>query len=159
MFAADHGLGEALGKLYVQRAFPASSKAQVLAMVENLRSALKARIELDEGREIHIALGASPPVGGGCPRAIGWTSGPARPIPVARSPSRQNPCVPGAGGPVAGSSARTAADRRTETRNLVRRARDRSERRVGGRVDVEQRQRRHQPGHRPLRVQRYLGAL
>jgi len=45
MFAADHGLGEALGKLYVQRAFPASSKAQVLAMVENLRSALKARIE------------------------------------------------------------------------------------------------------------------
>jgi predicted metalloendopeptidase len=45
MFAADHGLGEALGKLYVQRAFPASSKAQVLAMVENLRSALRARIE------------------------------------------------------------------------------------------------------------------
>jgi predicted metalloendopeptidase len=45
MFAADRGLGEALGKLYVQRAFPASSKAQVLAMVENLRTALKARIE------------------------------------------------------------------------------------------------------------------
>jgi predicted metalloendopeptidase len=45
MFAADHGLGEALGKLYVQRAFPASSKAKVLAMVENLRAALKVRIE------------------------------------------------------------------------------------------------------------------
>lgn len=44
MFAADHGLGEALGKLYVQRAFPASSKAKVLEMVENLRTALKARI-------------------------------------------------------------------------------------------------------------------
>ncbi len=45
MFAADHGLGEALGKLYVQRAFPASSKAKMLEMVENLRTALKARIE------------------------------------------------------------------------------------------------------------------
>jgi predicted metalloendopeptidase len=45
MFAADQGLGEALGKLYVQRAFPASSKAKVLEMVENLRTALKARIE------------------------------------------------------------------------------------------------------------------
>jgi putative endopeptidase len=45
MFAADRGLGEALGRLYVQRAFPASSKAQVLAMVENLRAALRARIE------------------------------------------------------------------------------------------------------------------
>ena len=45
MIAADHGLGEALGKLYVQRAFPASSKAKVLEMVENLRTALKARIE------------------------------------------------------------------------------------------------------------------
>jgi predicted metalloendopeptidase len=45
MFAADRGLGEALGKLYVQRAFPASSKAKVLEMVENLRAALKARIE------------------------------------------------------------------------------------------------------------------
>ncbi|GLH74072.1 peptidase M13 [Geothrix limicola] len=45
MFAADRGLGEALGKLYVQKAFPASSKAKVLEMVENLRTALKARIE------------------------------------------------------------------------------------------------------------------
>jgi len=45
MFAADRGLGEALGKLYVQRAFPASSKAKVLEMVENLRTALKTRIE------------------------------------------------------------------------------------------------------------------
>ena len=45
MFAADRGLGEALGSLYVQRAFPASSKAQVLTMVDNLRKALKARID------------------------------------------------------------------------------------------------------------------
>ena len=44
MFAADRGMGEALGRLYVQRAFPASSKAKVLEMVENLRTALKARI-------------------------------------------------------------------------------------------------------------------
>jgi len=45
MFAADRGLGEALGRLYVQRAFPASSKAKVLVLVENLRTALKARID------------------------------------------------------------------------------------------------------------------
>nr|WP_306672458.1 M13 family metallopeptidase [Geothrix fuzhouensis] len=45
MFAADRGLGEALGKLYVQRAFPATSKAKVLEMVENLRTALGARID------------------------------------------------------------------------------------------------------------------
>jgi len=45
MFAADRGLGEALGKLYVQRTFPASSKAKVLEMVENLRTALRARID------------------------------------------------------------------------------------------------------------------
>ncbi len=45
MFAADQGLGEALGKLYVQRAFPATSKAKVLEMVENLRVALRARIQ------------------------------------------------------------------------------------------------------------------
>ena len=45
MFAADRGLGEALGKLYVQRAFPASSKAKMREMVENLRAALKERIE------------------------------------------------------------------------------------------------------------------
>src|SRR5512133_2033779 len=45
MFAADRGLGEALGKLYVQRAFPATSKAKVLEMVENLRTARRARID------------------------------------------------------------------------------------------------------------------
>jgi predicted metalloendopeptidase len=45
MFAADQGLGEALGKLYVERAFPAASKTKVLEMVEHLRAALKARIE------------------------------------------------------------------------------------------------------------------
>ncbi|WP_026852919.1 M13 family metallopeptidase [Geothrix fermentans] len=45
MFAADRGLGEALGKLYVQRAFPASSKTKVREMVENLRTALGTRID------------------------------------------------------------------------------------------------------------------
>jgi len=45
MFAADRGLGEALGKLYVQRAFPASSKTKVREMVENLREALGTRID------------------------------------------------------------------------------------------------------------------
>src|SRR5512133_1035012 len=45
MFVADRGLGEALGKLYVQRAFPASSKTKVLEMVENLRTALGTRID------------------------------------------------------------------------------------------------------------------
>jgi len=43
--AMNRGLGEALGRLYVQRAFPASSKARVLEMVENLRTALRTRIE------------------------------------------------------------------------------------------------------------------
>lgn len=45
MFAADRGLGEALGRLYVRQAFPASSKAQVMQMVNNLRTALGARID------------------------------------------------------------------------------------------------------------------
>ena len=45
MFAADRGLGEALGRLYVRQAFPASSKDQVLQMVNNLRTALGARID------------------------------------------------------------------------------------------------------------------
>src|SRR3954471_23886 len=37
--------GEAMGQRYVEVAFPASSKAQMLELVNNLRDALKARIE------------------------------------------------------------------------------------------------------------------
>ena len=37
--------GEALGQLYVQQYFPAESKAQMQMLVDNLREALKARIE------------------------------------------------------------------------------------------------------------------
>jgi putative endopeptidase len=37
--------GEAMGQRYVEVAFPASSKAQMLQLVNNLRAALKARIE------------------------------------------------------------------------------------------------------------------
>jgi putative endopeptidase len=40
------GLGEAAGQLYVQRYFPPSSKKQVLELVENLRAAYRARIEI-----------------------------------------------------------------------------------------------------------------
>ncbi len=38
-------LGEAVGQIYVQRTFPPASKAAVLALVENLRMSLKAKIE------------------------------------------------------------------------------------------------------------------
>jgi predicted metalloendopeptidase len=44
--AVDLGLGEAAGQLYVQRYFPPSSKKQVLELVENLRAAYRARIEI-----------------------------------------------------------------------------------------------------------------
>jgi len=37
--------GEAMGQLYVKAAFPADSKAKVLAMVENMRDVLKTRLE------------------------------------------------------------------------------------------------------------------
>ena len=43
--ATDRALGEALGELYVERAFSAKSKERVRQLVENLRAALKARIE------------------------------------------------------------------------------------------------------------------
>ena len=43
--AADRALGDALGQLYVARAFPPEAKARMLALVENLRAALKERIE------------------------------------------------------------------------------------------------------------------
>jgi putative endopeptidase len=43
--ATDDGIGEALGQLYVEKAFSASSKARMKTLVENLRSALKDRIE------------------------------------------------------------------------------------------------------------------
>jgi len=38
-------IGEAVGKLYVQKYFPASSKAQMEALVDNLRGAFKDRIQ------------------------------------------------------------------------------------------------------------------
>jgi putative endopeptidase len=43
--AIDNNTGEALGQLYVKVAFPADSKARMEALVQNLREALKARIE------------------------------------------------------------------------------------------------------------------
>ncbi len=42
--ATDSTLGEALGQLYVEVAFPPEAKAKVLEMVENLRVALRERI-------------------------------------------------------------------------------------------------------------------
>jgi putative endopeptidase len=42
--AADRTLGEALGQLYVQAAFPPEAKAKVLKMVEYLRAVLRERI-------------------------------------------------------------------------------------------------------------------
>lgn len=41
----DRSLGEALGQLYVEKAFSARSKERTKALVENLRAALKGRIE------------------------------------------------------------------------------------------------------------------
>ncbi|MEW6051037.1 MAG: M13 family metallopeptidase [Candidatus Zixiibacteriota bacterium] len=43
--AADNTLGEALGQAYVAKAFPPKSKARAIEMVNNLREALKARIQ------------------------------------------------------------------------------------------------------------------
>ncbi|MBZ5537656.1 MAG: M13 family metallopeptidase [Acidobacteriia bacterium] len=43
--ATDRALGEALGQLYVKRAFSADAKARMIEMVENLHAALKDRIE------------------------------------------------------------------------------------------------------------------
>jgi putative endopeptidase len=42
--STDRALGEALGEVYVQKAFPPASKARALQMVRNLESALKADI-------------------------------------------------------------------------------------------------------------------
>ena len=42
--SVDAALGEAVGQLYVEQYFPASAKAQMLALVENLRTAYKERI-------------------------------------------------------------------------------------------------------------------
>jgi len=41
----ENSAGEAMGQRYVEVAFPASSKAQMLELVNNLRAALKVRIE------------------------------------------------------------------------------------------------------------------
>jgi putative endopeptidase len=43
--AVDKGVGEAAGQMYVQRYFPPTAKAKVLALVENLRAAYAMRIE------------------------------------------------------------------------------------------------------------------
>ncbi len=43
--ATDQALGEALGELYVERAFSAKSKERVRQLIENLRAVLKERIE------------------------------------------------------------------------------------------------------------------
>jgi putative endopeptidase len=45
VMALDGDLGEAVGALYVERFFPASSKEQVRALVENLRASYAQRIE------------------------------------------------------------------------------------------------------------------
>ena len=42
--ATDNSLGEALGQLYVARAFSPEAKAQVQAMIGNLKAALRERI-------------------------------------------------------------------------------------------------------------------
>jgi putative endopeptidase len=41
----DHLLGEALGQLYVQKAFPPEAKARAEAMVHNIKAALRDRLE------------------------------------------------------------------------------------------------------------------
>ncbi|NIK34659.1 peptidase [Xanthomonas arboricola] len=43
--AVNEAMGEALGQLYVQSAFPAESKQQMQQLVQNLSAALKARLE------------------------------------------------------------------------------------------------------------------
>ncbi|MEJ8432291.1 M13-type metalloendopeptidase [Xanthomonas oryzae pv. oryzae] len=43
--AVNEAMGEALGQLHVQSAFPAESKAQMQQLVQNLSAALKARLE------------------------------------------------------------------------------------------------------------------
>ncbi|MBB4655735.1 putative endopeptidase [Xanthomonas sp. F14] len=43
--AVNEAMGEALGQLYVQSAFPADSKQQMQQLVQNLSAALKARLE------------------------------------------------------------------------------------------------------------------
>jgi putative endopeptidase len=43
--AVENGAGEAFGQIYVKTAFPAESKARMEQLVQNLRTALKARIE------------------------------------------------------------------------------------------------------------------
>lgn len=45
LIGAMHGLGEAIGRIYVERHFPQSAKAKMDALVGNLRAALDARIK------------------------------------------------------------------------------------------------------------------
>lgn len=42
--ALNRALGEAVGQIYVQRHFTSAAKAQITALVENLRAAFRARI-------------------------------------------------------------------------------------------------------------------
>ncbi len=42
--ATNNGMGEALGEVYVKKAFPPSAKARVLEMIRNLKAALKSDI-------------------------------------------------------------------------------------------------------------------
>jgi putative endopeptidase len=44
----QEGMGDAVGKVYVARYFPPSSKAKMEALVENLRAAFRARIERND---------------------------------------------------------------------------------------------------------------
>jgi putative endopeptidase len=44
----EAGMGDAVGKIYVARYFPPSSKAQMEALVENLRAAFRARIQSND---------------------------------------------------------------------------------------------------------------
>ena len=43
--ALDNGLGDAMGKLYVEKFFPASAKASVQQMVDNIKAAFARRVE------------------------------------------------------------------------------------------------------------------
>ena len=74
--AVNTNIGDALGKIYVERFFPASAKASVAAMVDNIKAAFAKRIEaLDwmapETKEEAIAKAEGMQVGVGYPDT--WT--------------------------------------------------------------------------------------
>ncbi len=45
MAEANKGVGELVGRMYVEKHFPPESKAKMQALVANLRSSLKERLE------------------------------------------------------------------------------------------------------------------